>query len=75
MRPPSTRAWAPATGTGGILGPEGGGNCYRLLSCHTALTTPRARVVEKSSRCPPRDGAGHSYLAWVLRESLFTSWG
>lgn len=58
-----------------IREPEGPGNCYRLLNCHTALTIPRARVVEESTPRQPRDGTGHSYLAWVLREAPFTSWG
>lgn len=47
MRPPSSRAWAPATGTRGILGPEGAGTCYRLLSQGSGgelpLPTPRRR--------------------------------
>lgn len=58
-----------------IREPEGPENCYRLLNCHTPLTIPRARAVEGSTPCQPRDGTGHSYLAWVLREVPFTSCG
>lgn len=72
MRPPSSWALAPATRNRSHAGPEGAGNCYRHLNCHTA---PRARVVEESFPCPPRHGAPHSYLAWGLREAPFMTWG
>lgn len=75
VRPPSSKSLAPATENGAFLGPEGAGNCYLYLNCHTALMIPRGRAMEEGSSCPPRLGVWHSYLAWGLREEPFTSWG
>lgn len=53
MRPPSSRALAPATRNPSHSRTRGTEN-YRRLNCQTSLTIPRARVVVESSPCPPR---------------------
>lgn len=56
MRPLLSRVSAPRNRS--VREPEGPGNCYHFLNCHTALTIPRARAMEESALANPATAPG-----------------